>query len=404
MRIRAFAGLVPANGKAEQVAAVPYDVVDRSEAAALAEGNPDSLLHVSRADIAVPEDTDPYADEVYQKAAENLAALQERGSLVRESEACVYLYRQTMGDHSQTGLVAVTHVDDYLNDIIRKHEKTRPTKEDDRTRVASTLNAHLGPVFLTYREQADIDAAVAELTSAAPDVDFMAPDGIGHSVWRVPGGGPFAELFEQVPLSYVADGHHRSASAARVGAERRAANPDHTGEEDYNWFLSVLFPGNQLKVLPYNRVVADLGGKSAAEVLAAAEELFNVTPSDSTELEGPGAVKMYLEGQWYTLAWDQAGEDPVHSLDVSVLQERFLEPVLDIDDPRTNNRVDFVGGIRGTGELEQRVDSGRDAVAFSMYPVSVDQLIAIADAGEIMPPKSTWFEPKLRSGLFIHTF
>jgi uncharacterized protein (DUF1015 family) len=405
MRIRAFAGLVPGEGKAAAVAAVPYDVVDRAEAAKLAEGNPDSLLHASRADISLPAGTDPYADEIYTTARANLDALQERGALVRESEPCLYLYRQTMGEHSQIGLVAVAHIDDYRDDIIRKHEKTRPAKEDDRTRLASTLEAHLGPVFLTYKERPEIDTLVSSIIDSRPaDTDFVAADGIGHSVWRIPGGDELVALFDGVPLSYVADGHHRSASASRVGAERRAANPDHTGEEDYNWFLTVLFPGDQLKVLPYNRVVADLNGLEPEELFAEASKRFDVQIADNSVPTQAGEVRMYLAGTWYALKWEQEGDDPVDSLDVSVLQDRLLEPVLGIDDPRTNSRVDFVGGIRGTKELENRVDSGRDAVAFSLYPVTVDQLIAIADAGAIMPPKSTWFEPKLRSGLFIHTF
>ncbi len=405
MRIRSFQGLVPAEGRAEAVAAVPYDVVDRDEAAALAAGNPDSLLHVSRADIGLPPDTPPYSDAVYAAAKANLDGLQERGALVREGEPCVYLYRQTMGDHSQVGVVAVVHIDDYRDDIIRKHEKTRPAKEDDRTRLASTLGAHLGPVFLTYKEQGAIDEAVREVMGArGADIDFVSPDGVGHSLWKIPGGGEFVALFDSVPVAYVADGHHRSASAARVGAERREANPDHSGEEDYNWFLAVLFPGEQLKVLPYNRVVADLNGLGPEGVLAAARERFDVEVAEDKVPARAGEARMYLAGTWYRLRWGQAGGDPVAALDVSVLQDRFLAPVLGVDDPRTNPRIDFVGGIRGTGELEARVDSGRDAVAFSMYPVGVEQLMAIADAGAVMPPKSTWFEPKLRSGLFIHTF
>ncbi len=406
MRIRSFLGLVPGADRAAAVASVPYDVVNREEAAQLAEGNPDSLLRASRADITLPADTPPYADIVYQTARENLEALQASGALVREAEPCMYLYRQSMGEHQQIGLVAVAHIDDYRNNVIRKHERTRPAKEDDRTRLASALEAHLGPVFLTYKERPEIDVLVAEIVaSRPPDIDFVAPDEIGHSVWKIPGGAEFAALFDQVPVVYVADGHHRSASAARVGAERRAANPEHSGEEDYNWFLTVLFPGDQLKVLPYNRVVSDLNGLEPEALLEAARQRFDVVPVGDGAPTRAGEVRMYLAGKWYALSWEQGGAgDPVASLDVSVLQDQFLDPVLGIDDPRTNARVDFVGGIRGTEELEKRVDSGRDAVAFSMVPVTVGQLIAIADAGAIMPPKSTWFEPKLRSGLFIHTF
>ncbi len=405
LRVRAFQGLSPKPELAADVACVPYDVVNREEAAALTAGNPTSLMHVDRAEIGLPPETDPYSDIIYATAKSNLDALVASGALVRESGPVIYLYRQQMGEHVQTGVAAVCHIEDYENDIIRKHEKTRKDKEDDRTRLIGTLGADTGPVFLTYRGRPEIDALVAAETTLPPVVDFVAPDGIRHSLWRMRENGPLAKEFSKVPLSYVADGHHRSASAARVGRERRAANPNHDGTEEYNWFLCVLFPADQLQILPYNRVVCDLNGHAPEECLAQVSEAFDVSESAPASPASPGRVSMYFQGRWIGLSWKaDAAADPVSRLDVSVLQDRLLAPVLGIADPRTSKRIDFVGGIRGTNELEERVTSGRAAVAFSMYPVTVDQLMDIADAGQIMPPKSTWFEPKLRSGLFIHTF
>lgn len=404
MRVQAFQGLVPAADKAARVASVPYDVVDRTEAAALAAGNPLSFLHVIRAEIDLPAGVAPYSDAVYAKAVANLGQFQRDGVLVRESAPSVYIYRQVMGNHAQTGVALTCHIEDYERDIIRKHEKTRRDKEDDRTRIAHELNAHAEPVFLTYRPEPRIDALVASITAnQAPACDFVAPDGVRHQVWHVPGGANFERLFGEVPLAYVADGHHRTASAARVGAERRAANPRHTGMEGYNWFLAVLFPANQLQILPYNRTVATLNGLSEPEFLNRIRQSFAVEETGLQQPASPRSVSLYLGGKWYTLSWAaDPSLDPVRSLDVSVLQDRLLAPVLGVDDPRTSDRIDFVGGIRGTAELEQRVNSGKAAVAFSLYPVTCDQLMAIADAGQIMPPKSTWFEPKLRSGLFVY--
>jgi uncharacterized protein (DUF1015 family) len=405
MRIKSFQGLVPAAGRVERVAAVPYDVVDTKEARELAAANPDSLLHVSRAEIGLPDGVDPYGEEVYSTAKRNFDRLLDDGALVRESQSCMYLYQQEMGDHSQVGLVAVAHVDDYKNEIIRKHEKTRPAKEDDRTRIASVLGAHLGPVFLTYRSQIEIDAEIGRIIqSRIPDTSFIAPDGIGHTIWRVPGGGEFGKLFESVPGCYVADGHHRSAGAARVGEQRRLVNPNHSGEEDYNWFTVVLFPAEQLRVYPYNRVVADLNGHDERSFMKEVSRTFDLAVTDASPVAAPGKAKMYLAGKWHELSWNAVDADPVASLDVSILQERLLGPILGVKDPRTDPRIDFVGGIRGVSELELRVDTDRDAVAFAMHQVTVGQLMDVADAGAIMPPKSTWFEPKLRSGLFIHTF
>lgn len=405
MRIRAFQGLRPNPEVASEVASLPYDVVSTDEARALAEGNPKSFLRVVRAEITLPADTDPYSDTVYEKAKANLESLQEQNALVRESEPSLYVYQQEMNGHAQKGLVCVCHIEDYENNIIKKHEKTRKQKEDDRTALNRTLSAHPGPVFLTYREEAEIDAVVEKTCQQAPLFDFTAPDGVKHAVWKIEGGQELVDAFAKIPVSYVADGHHRSASAARVGKERRDANPNHTGEEDYNWFLAVLFPQNQLKVLPYNRLVFDLNGLSSEAFLEKVKSICEVTEGASPEPDAVGKMAMYLDGKWYGLSFPiDANADPISKLDVSRLQNNILAPFLGIDDPRVSNRIDFIGGIRGTAELEKRVGETPGSVAFSMYPVTVEQLMDIADADEIMPPKSTWFEPKLRSGLFVHTF
>ena len=404
MFVKPFAALRPAPEKAAVLAAVPYDVVDTAEARVLAAGNPDSFLHVSRPEIDLPDSIDIHDDAVYAQGVKAFKDLQARGVLLREKGEHLYVYRQIMGTHSQTGVVACCHIDDYANDIIRKHEKTRKDKEDDRTRHCLELNANSGPVFLTYRDTPALDARVAEVQTGAPLYDFTAVDGIRHTVWRVEGeNAPWVEAFRNVPLAYVADGHHRAAAAFRSGKQRREANPAHTGQEEYNWFLAVLFPQTQLRILPYNRCVADLNGLTPAAFLAKVETVFKTAVADSAVPAGPREVRMYLDQVWYSLTWEDFAADPVGRLDVSVLQDRLLAPVLGIDDPRTNTRISFVGGIRGTGELTKRVDSGRDAVAFSMYPTTVEQMMDIADAGQIMPPKSTWFEPKLRSGLLVHT-
>jgi uncharacterized protein (DUF1015 family) len=410
MRIQPIFGLIPTTATVQEVAAVPYDVVNREEAHALATGKPNSLLHIDRAEIDLPAATDPYSDIVYATARAAFARMQAEGVLVRETAPTLYFYRLKMGSHVQTGLIAGCHIEDYENDIIKKHEKTRKVKEDDRTRLVDTLSAHTGPVFLTYRDVAAIDVITERVTSqTAPTFDFIADDGIAHTLWKVTGGdaSELTRLFAtEVPVSYVADGHHRSASAARVGAERRAKNPSHTGEEDYNWFLGVIFPGTQLQILPYNRAVTDLHGHTAESLLRAiAGQGLTVTPTTSPCPAAPANVHLYVEKKWYALSWPaDTTASPVAALDVSVLQDRVLQPLLGIDDPRTNERIDFIGGIRGPEELIRLVDSGKAACAFSMYPTTVEQLMAISDAGEIMPPKSTWFEPKLRSGLVIKTF
>jgi len=409
MRIRSFQGLSPAPQHAAAVAAVPYDVVNREEAAALAADIPQSLLHVDRAEIDLDPEVDPYSPEVYQQAQKAFKQMIADGILQRESEPCMYLYRQIVGDHAQTGLVSVCHIDDYANNIIKKHEKTRPDKENDRTTLVDTLSANTGPIFLTYPDRAGINAITRQFTDTHEAIyDVTAADGVQHQVWRLTASacGSLTSLFaEQVAASYVADGHHRAASAFNVGQRRRAANPQHTGEEDYNWFLGVLFPASELKILPYNRVIKDLNCQDREEFLAQVGRIFTIEP---TELKVPakaGECCMYLKGQWYRLSWQPAADaSPIDQLDVSILQDQLLNPVLGIEDPRTSKRIDFIGGIRGTDELERLVDSRQFSVAFSLYPVSVEQLIAISDADQIMPPKSTWFEPKLRSGFFIHTF
>ena len=404
MLVKPFAALRPVPEKAAALASVPYDVVDTSEARALAAGNTDSFLHVSRPEIDLPDSLDIHDDAVYAQGVRAFKSLQARGTLIRENDERLYVYRQIMGTHSQTGVVACCSIDDYANNIIRKHEKTRKDKEDDRTRHCLELNANSGPVFLTYRDTAALDALVSAVQKGAPLYDFTAADGIRHTVWRVEGENrTWVEAFNQVPLAYVADGHHRAAAAFRSGQQRRAANPGHTGNEEYNWFLAVLFPSTQLRILPYNRCVADLNGLTPAAFLEKVKVTFKTEKTDDASPIGPREVHMCLGGTWYKLMWDEFEADPVGRLDVSVLQDRLLAPVLGIDDPRTNTRISFVGGIRGTGELSKRVESGRDAVAFSMYPVTVEQMMDIADAGQIMPPKSTWFEPKLRSGLLVHT-
>jgi len=406
MRLHPFRAVRPVPELAERVAAVPYDVVNRAEAAALAAGNPHSFLHVGRSDIDLPEDVDPHDPRVYAKAREALDRLQADGTLIREATPSLYLYRQIMDGRAQTGVVGCVHIDDYEHDVIRKHEKTRQDKEDDRTRHVLTLRANAEPVFLTYRGRPEIDALGAQITAGAPLYDFTAPDGVRHTVWRIAEPGPFLDAFRAVGHAYVADGHHRSASAWRAGRELRRAPAQHRGDGEYNWFLAVLFPAEQLRIFPYNRVVRDLRGQGAADVLARLARLGRVTVTDDPVPPRPGTFCVFLANAWYRLELDELTidrRDPIGSLDVALLQDRVLGPILDIGDPRTDRRIDFVGGIRGTLELERRVRSGEMAIAFSLHPTTVEQLMAVSDTGRIMPPKSTWFEPKLRSGLFVHT-
>jgi uncharacterized protein (DUF1015 family) len=404
MRIHPFQGLVPPPALAPEVACVPYDVVDATEAAALAAGRPHSLLHVDRAEIDLPAATDPHSDAVYARARENFLRLQRAGALGREGGPSLYVYQQQMGAHVQRGIVAGCHVDDYEAGIIKRHEKTRQDKEDDRTRLIDTISAQTGPVFLAFRDNTAVAALVEAKVREKPVHDFAAPDGIRHTVWRISDATAWVQAFAGVPAAYIADGHHRAASAARVAHLRRARNPAHGGGEEYNWFLGVLFPASELKILPYNRIVADLHGLSPERFLDAVRGGFGLEENAVPVPTSVGRVSMYLAGRWYGLRCPvAAAADPVARLDVSVLQDRLLSPVLGIADVRTSKRIDFVGGIRGTDELVRRVDAA-GGVAFSMFPVTLDQLMEIADAGQIMPPKSTWFEPKLRSGFFVHTF
>ena len=404
MRIHAYKALRPRADVVAKIAAPPYDTVDTAESKQLAEGNPMSFLHINHSEIDLPEGTNLYAEAVYAKAAENLRNFKKQGWLVSEDRPLMYLYAQTMGEHTQTGLVCCSHVDDYVNDVIKKHELTRKDKEDDRTKHTATINANIGPVFIAYRDVPAIRAALAPIPGkSAPMYDFVDELDVRHQVWAVENAAEVEKLFDAVPVSYIADGHHRSASAVRVGTERRAANPKHTGNEEYNWFLSVLFPASELKILPYNRAVKDLNGLTEAEFLAKIRGLFSVTENPDPSPKTPRQVSMYLGKKWYGLSWPEVqSANPVDTLDVSMLQNRVLAPLLGIDDPRTSHRIKFIGGIRGPQELVRLVDQKGFAVAFSMYPTTVDQLMAIADAGQIMPPKSTWFEPKLRTGLLSH--
>jgi uncharacterized protein (DUF1015 family) len=390
-----------------EVASPPYDVLSSAEAREMAADNPLSFLHVVKPEIDLDPGTDVYAPEVYETGAVNLRRLVDDGVLIREDSPALYLYRQRMGDHVQTGLVAGASVDEYEADLIKKHEHTRPVKEDDRTRHIDALDANTGPVFLTYKARSEIDALVEGLTAGDPTYDFVAPDGIQHVLWVIDDSGDrdaLVDAFAQVPELYVADGHHRSAAGTRIRALRRDANPNHTGDEAYNFFLSVIFPDDQMMILDYNRVVRDLNGLDADGLVAAVGERFDVQPIDDGRPARKRCFGMYLGGQWYRLTAKEDSfpvDDPVRSLDVAILQDNLLAPVLGIGDPRSDERIEFVGGIRGLAELERKVDSGEWAVAFALHPTSIDQLFAVADAGLVMPPKSTWFEPKLRSGLIV---
>jgi uncharacterized protein (DUF1015 family) len=407
-KILPFNGLLPTPERVEQVAAVPYDVVNSAEAAELAAGNPYSFLHVSRPEIDMEAGVDLHSDAVYAKAAENFAKLCATVPLKLDTDKHLYIYRLKMGDHIQTGIIGAASSVEYNQGIIKKHEKTRQDKEDDRTRHVMTCRSHTGPTFLTYQDSAEITALVDKLSQATPLFDFTAPDGIGHTLWRVDvqQSQQLSELFAQVPYLYIADGHHRSAAAARVAAECKPNNPNHTGDEDYNRFLSVTFPASQLKILAYNRALHSLNGLSETELFEEIKKSFTVSETTDPIPTAPGQFCMYIAGKWYLLETKQniAELGVIERLDVSILQDDILAPLLGIDDPRTSKKIDFVGGIRGTAELEKLVDSGKAAVAFSMYPTTVQQLIDIADADEIMPPKSTWFEPKLRDGLVCHNF
>jgi uncharacterized protein (DUF1015 family) len=398
-----FRALRPAPQAAADVAAVPYDVVTTEEARQLATGHPLSFLHTSRAEIDLPEGTDPYSEIVYETARHNFSRLRQQAPLVVDDEPSVYLYRLQMGEHVQTGVAACFSVDEYDRDVIRKHEKTRRDKEDDRTRHMIEIKAQTGPVFLTYLSSAAVDEAVERAAAGAPLYDFQAPDGVRHTVWRVPDSERAALVgaFAAIPQLYIADGHHRAASAARARQALKAAGNGTPRECDA--FLAVAFPHDQVSILPYNRVVKDLNGQRSGEILEKLRTTHRVDPGPAVPAT-KGEVAMFLAGQWYTVTLNAHPDprSPIDRLDVSALQEQILGPLLGIGDPRVDKRIDFLGGARGTQGLERAVGSGAAAIAFSVYPVSVSDLMAISDAGDIMPPKSTWFEPKLRDGLLIH--
>ncbi len=396
--IRPFRALRPSVESAARVASVPYDVVNTEEARALAEGNPLSFLRVTRSEIDFPPGTDAYGDAIYAKAKATLDEIRAAAPLETEEAPAVYFYRLAMGEHVQTGVAACYSVDEYDRGLIKKHEKTRRDKEDDRTRHIVETRAQTGVVFLTYRARPDIDRLEAAACAGAPLFDLTAPDGVRHQIWRVTASGAQAvvDAFRRVPALYIADGHHRAASAARARTD--------VGTPEADWFIAVAFPDDQMQILPYNRIVKDLAGRSPDAFLEAVRAVAPVSPGSATP-PGRGRVSMYLAGAWYGIdlaGLTPASQDPADALDVAVLEHHVLRALLGIEDVRTDKRIDFVGGIRGAAELERLVDAGQGAVAFSLYPVTVGDLMKIADAGGIMPPKSTWFEPKLRDGLLSH--
>lgn len=402
--IRPFTGLRPAPGRAAEVAAPPYDVLSTEEARKRAAGKPWSFLHISKPEIDLPPGTDPHAPQVYAKAAENLQRMLEQKVLERDRQPCYYAYRLIMDGHVQTGVVVAASVADYDTNRIRKHEFTRPDKEDDRVRQIEALNAQTGPVLLAYPNAPDVDALLAQVTGGEPVADVTADTGVRHSLWKIEDAAAqdrLTQAFDAMPALYIADGHHRSAAASRVAAARRA-----TGPESCNFFLAVAFAHHQMRILPYNRVVTDLNGLSRQEFLSKIGQSFALrAASGAVTPAKPGEFGLYLTGQWYRLNIHPGlvpMNDPVERLDVSLLADRLLSPLLGITDPRRDRRIDFIGGIRGAAELEKRVDSGEMAAAFSMFPTRMEDLMAVADVGEVMPPKSTWFEPKLADGLVSH--
>lgn len=410
--VRAFRAIRPTAELASKVAALPYDVMNSDEARQMVAGNPYSFLHVDKAEIDLDPAIDLYDTRVYEKARDNLQRMIAEGVFIQDRRPCLYIYKQVMNGRAQIGIVGCTAVDDYRNNIIKKHELTRADKEQDRINHVDYCDANTGPIFLTYRAKESISQVVAAVVAEkAPVYDFVSEDGIGHTVWVVDDEATIDFLcaeFEGVENLYIADGHHRSASAVRVGMMRRESKPDFDGSEEFNYFLSVIFPDDQLYIMDYNRIVKDLNGNTKEEFLAKVSEKFDITPHKGTGVLKPEkkhTFGMYLDGKWMLLTAKDGSfdaKDPVAQLDVSILQNNLLHPILGIGDPRTDKRIDFVGGIRGLNALSDRVDNGSMAVAFSMYPTTMDDLMDIADAGAIMPPKSTWFEPKLRSGLFIH--
>ncbi len=406
---RPFKAYRPKPEYAAEVASKPYDVLNSDEAREEVKGHPLSFLHVGKPEVDLDPELDIHDQKVYEKGAENLQKLIRDNVLVEDSGAFFYVYAQTMYDRIQYGLVGCASVDDYWNEVILKHEKTRKDKEEDRSQHVRVTNAHTGPIFLTYKDNSEIDAIVNKTVAAAPNTDIVSADGIRHQTWVISNSEDIEKIqsvLGKVGKFYVADGHHRSAAAAIVGRERQKANPNHTGDEEYNFFLAVLFPASQLYIMDYNRLVLDLNGYSHDAFFAKLADLFEISEqSGQFAPKKKGQFGLYIDGKWYCLEAKEKlynPSDPVENLDVAILQNNLLAPVLGIDDPRTSKRIDFVGGIRGLGELERRVNSGEMKLAISMYPTSIEELMAIADAGKIMPPKSTWFEPKLRDGLFIH--
>lgn len=409
-QVTPFPCIRPASHLASRIAALPYDVYNRKEALAEVQKEPLSFLKIDRAETQFPENVNTYDDRVYAKAKELLDAAIADGSFLKEEVPCYYIYELTMDGRSQTGIVACSSIDDYVGGSIKKHENTREDKEIDRICHVDITNAHTGPIFLAYRAKQEINEIVTAVKEESPLYDFVSNDGITHRAWRISETETvekLLKLFAEIPCTYIADGHHRCASAVKVGLKRRKENPDYTGYEEYNRFLSVLFPDDQLAILPYNRVVKDLNGLGKETFLSRIEEAgFTIEFMGQTPVapSQKGTFGMYLSGGWYLLTASERllSSHPVEGLDVSILQDNLLAPVLGIGDPRTDSRIDFVGGIRGLSELERRVSEDM-SVAFSMYPTSIEELFTVADAGLLMPPKSTWFEPKLRSGLFIHS-
>ena len=404
MRLQAFRALRPPTALANAVACVAYDTVDTEEAKALANSNPHSFLHVTRPDVDLPTGTDAHSGAAYAQASAMLRRFRDEGTLVAEDNASLYIYRIDGSGHSQTGVVGCCHVADYDDGIILRHEKTRPDKETDRTRLNVELRAHTGPVLLTYRARKDVDDIVTACSARDVLLEAISEDGAVHRVWRVDEPEALTGTFVDVTSCYIADGHHRAAAAVSAARSLAEDNESHSGKEEYNWFLAALFPENQLQVMAYNRCVKDFGNHSEDSFIEALREVCDVSANVDPVPPAGGQISCYLNGTWMGITLPKTNAvDPVVSLDVSQLQDRVLGPLLGIDDPRTNSRIEFVGGIRGTVELEERVNTGKAAVAFSLYPVNVTEMMNIADAGKIMPPKSTWFEPKLRSGLLVHT-
>ncbi len=407
VEVHPFQAVSPAPSVAASVASLPYDVVSAEQARTIVADNPLSFLRVLRAEVDLPPDTDPVSETVYQRAADNYRQMKEQRILVRNSEPALYLYSLLMDGHRQTGLAALCRVDDYENNLVRKHEKTRPDKEDDRTRHMLALRAQTGLVFLACPGGKRLKSLLAEGMSHEPLFDFTAADNIRHTLWRLPSAlqSQMIHVIGEQPALYIADGHHRDAAAARVRESLRAENPGHHGREAYNFFPVVIFPAGQLRVLPYNRVVRGLGGYTPESLLGALTDNFKVELVETPQPRSPGKLRCYLDGSWFELTLrhpEKLSSASVDRLDVSILQDFILSPLLAVDNPRTDRRIDFIGGIDSVGELVRRVDSGRADVAFSLYPTTVEQLMGIADTGSVMPPKSTWFEPKLRDGLLVH--